>query len=123
MCVGSRNAGLQEDVVGAMFVRPLPGCRQQAGADTSGAPLGVHSQVLDRSPTTEADRKDIQVDARHADQLILMRAGFEQCDVLQGEDLRGALDGEVAIPVRRAAAGRVEQPLQPRNELCLGASL
>jgi hypothetical protein len=37
--------------------------------------------------------------------------------------LRGALDGEVAIPVRRAAAGWVEQPLQPRNELCLGASL
>jgi hypothetical protein len=123
MCLGSRNAGLQEDVVGAMFVRPPPGGRQQAGADTSGAPFGVHSEILDRSPTTEAHRQDIQVDTGHADQLILMRAGFEQCDVFVGEDLRGAFDGAIAVPIRRAAAGRVEEPLQPRYELGLGTSL
>src|SRR5258705_7550467 len=83
----------------------------------------MHREIFDRSPTTEANRKDVEVDAGYADQLILIRAGFEQRHVFVVEDLRGALDGAVAIPIRGTAAGRVEEPLQPRYEFGLGTSL
>jgi hypothetical protein len=121
--LASSDAGLKEDVVDSMVVRPRPGARQQFGADTSGAPLRMYGQIFDRSPTTEAHRKDVHVDAGHADQLILIRAGFEQRDVLVAQELRGARDGAVPVPVRRATAGRVEEPLQTRDELGLGTSL
>src|SRR3954447_8220438 len=106
MCLGSRDAGLKEDVVGAVFLRPRLDGRHEAGPDTLGAPFGVHSKILDRGSTTEAHGNDVEVDAGNADQLVLLRAGCEQCDVFVCEDLRGAFDGAVAVPARWTTAGR-----------------
>lgn len=123
MGLGSCEAGLQEDVVGTLFVRPGPGRCQEAGADTPGTPPGVHGEILDRRPTAEAHRKDVHVDAGHADELALLRSRFEERDVVVGEYLRGALDGAVAVPISGTATGRGEKPLQPRDELGLGTPL
>jgi hypothetical protein len=117
MCLGPGDAGLKENIVRAMFVRPRHCGREQTGTDTSRAPVWVHRKILDRSAATKAHRHDVQVYARHADQSILLGASFQQCGVLTGEDLRCALDGATSVPIGRTAARWVEEPLQPRDKL------
>ncbi|MEK8108744.1 hypothetical protein NKG94_35190 [Micromonospora sp. M12] len=81
----------------------------------------MNGEILDRGPTAEAHREDVQVDACHTDQLIVIRSRPEECDVFAGQQLRGPLDGAFAVPIHGTATGRGEKPLQPRDELGLAA--